>query len=241
MDELTAQVGSTLNELTREFNIITHNLANVSTTGYKRRCNAFSKSLMAQEPAAGASGEVSLNTTFDFSQGEVVQTGRPLDFSLCGKGFFVLETPQGPLYTRNGLFHLNQNGQIVDSAGRIIAGEAGPISIPPSTELSQISVSSDGSISADGIPVGKFKLVDFGDEESELVAVGVNCFEAPENRAGAEAENLIVKQGFQESSNVQMVEELVDMMMVSRLYEANMKFISARMDTSQSIIGVAMA
>lgn len=240
MDELAAQVGSTLNELTREFNIITHNLANVSTAGYKRRCNAFSKSLLAQEPAAEASGEVSLNTTFDFSQGEAVQSGRSLDFALCGKGFFVVETPEGPLYTRNGLFHLNQNGQIVDSAGRIIAGEGGPISIPPNTELSQISVSSDGSISADGIPVGKFKLVDFGDGESELVAVGVNCFGAPENRT-EEAENLIVKQGFQESSNVQMVEELVDMMMVSRLYEANMKFISARMDTSQSIIGVAMA
>jgi flagellar basal body rod protein FlgG len=240
MNELAAQMSSSINELTREFNIIAHNLANVSTAGYKRRCNAFSKSLTAQELAAGASGEVSLNTTLDFSQGEIVQTGRTLDFALCGKGFFVIETPQGPLYTRNGIFHLNQNGQIVDSAGRIVAGEAGPISIPPDIGISQISASSDGSISAGGTPIGKFKLVDFKDGESELAAVGTNCFQAPEGILAKPPENLIVKQEFQESSNVRMVEELVDMMMVSRLYEANTKFVSAQNDVSKSIIDVAM-
>ena len=240
MSDLVAQISSSINELTREFNIIAHNLANVSTAGYKRRCNAFSKALIAQEPAAGVSSEVSLNTIFDFSQGEISQTGRSLDFALCGKGFFVIETPQGLLYTRNGVFHLNQNGQIVDSSGRIVAGEAGPISIPPNVGISQISVSNDGSISADGTPIGKFKLVDFKDGESELVAVGTNCFQAPEGITTEPPENLIVKQGFQESSNVQMVEELVDMMMVSRLYEANMKFVSAGGETSKSIIDIAM-
>jgi flagellar basal-body rod protein FlgF len=178
MSELEVQMSSRVGELTREFDIIAHNLANVSTAGYKRRCNTFSKSMMAQEPAAGASNEVSLNTTLDFSQGEMIQTGGSLDFALCGKGFFVIETPQGPLYTRNGAFHLNQNGQIVDSSGRIVAGEAGPISIPPNFGISQISVSSDGNISAGGTPIGKFKLVDFKDKESELVAVGENCFQA---------------------------------------------------------------
>ncbi len=240
MNELAAQMSSSINGLTREFNIVAHNLANVSTAGYKRRCNAFSMSLTAQELAGGASSEVSLNTTFDFSQGELIQTGRSLDFALCGKGFFVVETPQGPLYTRNGSFHLDQNGQIVDSSGRIVAGQAGPISIPPNVGLSQISVSSDGSISAGGTPIGKFKLVDFKDGESELVAVGTNCFQAPEGILAAPPENLIVKQEFQESSNVRMVEELVDMMMVSRLYQANTKFVSAQSDVSKSIIGVAM-
>jgi len=242
MSEITAQISSTIDGLTREFNIITHNLANVSTVGYKRRCNTFSKTLTAQEMVTGVetSGEVDLNTTFDFSQGSLIQTDRSLDFALCGKGFFVIETPEGPLYTRNGMFQLDQNGQIVDSAGRIVAGQAGPISIPPGAGLSQISVSSDGSISAAGAVVGKFRLVDFKDKESELVAAGLNCFHAPETAKPETPENLIVKQGFQESSNVQMVEELVDMIMVTRLYEANMKFMSVGSDISKSLMSVAM-
>lgn len=242
MSELTAQICSELNGLTREFDIIAHNLANVSTVGYKRRCNTFSKSLIAQ--GAGTKAETGvgddLYTTFDFSQGSFIETGRSLDFALCGKGFFVIETPNGPLYTRNGMFRLNQNGQITDSMGRIVAGQSGPISIPPDAGLSQISVSSDGSISAAGAILGKFKLVEFKDKESELVAAGLNCFHAPQTAVPQLPENLIVKQGFQESSNVQLVEELVDMIMVTRLYEANMNFISVGKDVSKSLLDVAM-
>ena len=242
MSDLTAQVSSSLNGLTREFNIIAHNLANASTVGYKRRCNSLSKSLTAQ--GAGTKAETDdgtdLYTAFDFSQGSFIATGRSLDFALCGKGFFVIETPNGPLYTRNGVFRLDQNGQIVDSAGRIVTDQAGPISIPPDVGLSQISVSSDGSISAGGTTVGKFKLVDFKDKEGELIAAGLNCFQAPKTAEPQPPENLIVKQGFQENSNVQLVEELVDMIMVTRLYEANMKFMSVSKDASKSLMSVAM-
>ncbi len=242
MSELTAQISSSLDGLTREFNIIAHNLANVSTVGYKRRCNTFSKSLATQGvwTETGTDGEVDLYATFDFSQGSFTETGRSLDFALCGKGFFVIETPNGPLYTRNGMFRLDQNGQIVDSVGRIVAGESGPISIPPDAGLSRISVSSDGTISAAGAAVGKFRLVDFKDNESELIAAGLNCFHASEDMKPDPPENLIVKQGFQESSNVQLVEELVDMIMVTRLYEANVKFMSVSKDTSESLMSVAM-
>lgn len=242
MSDITAQISSRINGLTREFNIIAHNLANVSTVGYKRRCNTFSKSLMAQGVGtkAEAGGEVDLNATFDFSQGGLVKTERPLDFALYGKGFFVIETPQGPLYTRNGMFHLNQDGQIVDSAGRIVAGQTGAISVPSNVGLSQLNVSSDGSISAGGAAIGKFRLVNFKDNEDKLAPTGTNCFRALDDITPETAEHLVVKQGFQESSNVQMVEELVDMIMVSRLYESNMKFISVKKDTSKSIIGVAM-
>ncbi len=242
MSDIAAQIGSSIDELTREFNVISHNLANVSTVGYKRRCNAFSKSLMAQGAGTKAvSGDESdLYSTFDFTQGNLIETGRTLDFALCGKGFFVIETPQGPLYTRNGMFRLNENGQIVDSLGRTVAGESGPVSIPSGAGLSQISVSTDGSISAAGAAVGKFKLVDFKDNESELVAAGFSCFQPPEGIEPEPPENLIVKQGAHEGSNVQLVEELVDMIMVSRLYEANMKFLSVGTDISKSLMGVAM-
>jgi flagellar hook-basal body protein len=163
------QVTSSINALTEEFNAVTHNLANVSTVGYKRICNAFVRSLQAQ--LAGQEeelcGTIGLETHLDFSQGNLTETGRSLDFAIYGKGFFVIETPEGPLYTRNGIFYTNQNGQITDCDGRIVAGQAGPVTLPPGTALSQISVSADGSISANGVAVGKFNIVDLEETASK--------------------------------------------------------------------------
>ncbi len=243
MPESVTQIGSSVSELMEQFNIIAHNLANVSTSGYKRRCTSFSRIFPVQDVVTTVeSGEgVTSEVTVDFSQGSSVVTNRSLDLALFGRGFFVIETPDGPLYTRNGLFRLNQNRQIVDSVGRTVAGEAGPIVVPPSVALSQINVSNDGVVSsADGTSIGRFRLVDFADNQNELVPVGGSCFQAPEEIRPGPAENLTVKQGIQEASNVKLIEELVDMIMVTRLYEANMKLLSAQKDTSRSIIDVAM-
>lgn len=246
MSEIMPQVSSSISALMREYETITNNLANISTAGYKRRCNAFSKSLQRQMAGTGAdkylAGRIELNSSLDFSQGNLSETGRPMDFAIYGKGFFVIETPNGPLYTRNGIFQTNQNGQIVDSQGRIVAGEAGPITIPTNVGISQVSVSNDGNISAGGISIGKFQLVDFKDNEDKLVPTGDSCYRMPDkNIQPVAAENVIVKQGNQEVSNVKMIEELVDMIMVSRLYEANMKFIAARKEVASSITSAAMA
>jgi flagellar basal body rod protein FlgG len=241
MSEITAHISATASGLEREFSIIAHNLANVSTVGYKRRCSTFAKQLMAKDVGGnGTGGETQLSTAYDFSQGNLIETGRSLDFALCGRGFFVVETPDGPLYTRNGMFRLNQNGQVVDSAGRIVAGENGPITISLNGPSSQVTVSGDGTINVGGVVAGKFRLVDFNENVKELSAAGFNCFQAPKDIKPKPAANLIVKQGFQEGSNVQLADELVDMMMVSRLYEANMKFVSAAKDVSQSLLSVAL-
>jgi len=243
MSDLVSNVSSTLSGLKQEFNTIAHNLANIETVGYKRTCNAFSRALAAQ--GVGSQAEVgegaNIESELDFTQGSIIETGQPLDFALVGKGFFVVETPEGALYTRNGMFRLNQNGQVVDTAGRIVAGESGPITIPPSVGLSAISVSNDGSIAAEGAAIGKFRLVDFGENENELRQAGINCFQAPADTKSNAATSLTVKQGFEENSNVQMMEELVDMMMVTRLYEANMQFISVKSDASKSLIDLAMS
>jgi flagellar basal body rod protein FlgG len=199
----------------REFDIITHNLANVNTVGYKRKCNAFSKSLEAQGTGQQtySPGVIDLEMAFDFSQGSIVETGRPLDFALYGRGFFVIETPSGPLYTRNGVFSTNQNGQIVDSIGRIVTGGAGPITIPTGVAPSQLNISGEGSISAGGITLGKFGLVDFQDNENKLVPAGGNCYRMPEQDIRpVAAENVVVKHRYQEASNVKMIDELVDML-----------------------------
>jgi len=241
MSAITDQVSTSIDALTREFEVITHNLANVSTVGYKRRCNAFSKTVEAQDVETYSPGSVDLNSVFDFSQGSVAETGRPLDLALYGKGLFRVETPDGPLYTRNGTFQTNQNGQIVDSQGRTVAGQAGPITIPGSVGISQLNVSSDGTISAGGITIGKFAIVDFGDNENKLVPAGDSCYRMPDaSIVPVAAAQVVVKQGYQESSNVKVIDELVDMILVSRLYEANMKAITAEKEASGSLMSVAM-
>jgi len=243
MSEITSQVSSSIEALTREFEIVTHNLANVSTVGYKRRCNAFSESL--EKAGTGAEeylpGEIKVESALDFSQGNLVQTGRALDFAVFGRGFFVIETPEGPLYTRNGMFQTSPTGQLVDSMGRTVAGDGGPIIIPPTAGETQIYVSGDGTVRAGKAVVGKFSVVDFQDSEGKLVSAGENCFYMPDkNVQPAAAGNVVVKQGYQEASNVSVVDELVDMIMVTRLYEANMRFVSAQSETSSSIMNVAM-
>jgi flagellar basal body rod protein FlgG len=164
-----------------------------------------------------------------------------LDFSLLGKGFFVVETPQGPLYTRNGAFTTNTNGQMVDSMGRTVSGEAGPITVPPTVGLSEIQVSPDGQLNAKGTSIGKLRVVDFQENEGKLVSAGDNCFLMPDkNIQPAAAEKVVIKQGYQEASNVKIVDELVDMIMVTRLYEANMRYVSAQRENSSSLNSVAM-
>jgi len=253
MSNIIEQVSTSLDALTQEYETITHNLANVNTAGFKRRCNTFSKTLQEQmtgllgqmtgtEPETYSPGSIELTSSLDFSQGNLSETGRQLDFALYGKGFFVIETPNGPLYTRNGIFQTNQNGLITDSLGRAVAGEGGPITIPNNVGISQVSVSKEGSINAGNITVGKFQLVDFGANEAKLVPTGESCYRMPDkNIQPIAAENIIVKQGSQEVSNVKMIEELVDMIMVTRLYEANMKFIAARKAVASSITSAAMA
>jgi len=239
MGDLGAQVSASLESLSREFDIIAHNLANASTAGYKRRCNRFTKVLEAQTGQARDDGSTS--GIFDFSQGNLVQTDRTLDFALYGKGFFVLETPDGPLYTRHGVFRTNETGQVVDAAGRLVAGAAGPIVIPSDIDVSQVHVSDDGRLGADGgVSIGQFRLVEFADKEDQLVPAGLNCFQAPQSAVPEEAEECLVKQGYQEASNVTLTDELVNMITVCRLYEANTKLLNVKRDASNSMISVAM-
>ena len=141
-----------------------------------------------------------------------------------------------------GRLKTNQNGQIVDSMGRTVSGESGPITLPASVSISDIQVSPDGRITAGGTAVGKFKVVDFKKEdESKLIPAGNNCFVMTDkNIQPVAAENVLVKQGAQESSNVKVVDELVDMVMVTRLYEANMRYVSAQKENSSTLTSVAM-
>ena len=239
MADVAAQIGASLNALTREFDIAAHNMANVSTVGYKRRCNSFTQVLAGQK---GGQGEEKGGSQgfYDFSQGHLVQTDRKLDFALYGEGFFVLETPDGPMYTRHGTFQTNQNGQIVDTAGRIVAGMAGPIIVPPNANVTELYTAEDGRVIAGNSVIGQFRIVNFPDDKDKLQAVGDSCFQLSKDVDPVDATDVIVKEGYQEASNVKLVEELVNMVLVSRMYEANMKLVGAKKDSSGTAISVAM-
>ena len=244
MTESAAIIASGLNGLMQQLDTVAHNVANAETAGFKRQVVSFQQEYEKQlEAIDGArspqSSPVEVSESLDFSQGPLVATERPLDLGLEGKGFLVVETPNGPMYTRNGCMQINLLGQLVDLSGRIIAGDNGPINLPPTVTESELQVSADGSISAGGAVIGKLRMVDFGADENRLIPVGMGVFQAPNGLNPSPAESLAIRQGYQEKSNVQMVQEMVNMVTLSRLYEANMNVLKRQRENSQAVLGVA--
>jgi flagellar basal-body rod protein FlgF len=237
-------VSSGLEALTEQYRTITNNLANASTPGFKRTRTTFRQFLDSASAAAGDDGQTGRRITpqqsVDFAQGVPTATGRNLDVALDGDGFFVVETPNGPLYTRCGKFRTNNDGQLVDSMGRLVGGDNGPITIPTSVSANDVTISRDGQVSAGGRPLGKLKIVQFPDP-TQLTAVGTGCFQAKANAEVKDAEKVTVQQGFYESSNVSVVEEMVGLLTVTRMYEASLKTITAQDDKNKQILQVAMS
>lgn len=242
MDTSAGVIGSSLEALTTRYRVLSHNLANANTTGFKKRRSMFALALAEKQASVGAApagSEIKEKSVIDFTQGALVRTGRPMDMAVSGKGFFVLETPDGQLYTRNGSFRTNSQGQLADFAGRTVAGDSGPIILPTGTTPAQVQVSREGQISANGLPLGKLRIVEFEDE-SALRPVGMCGFKANDDAEPIPAEKHSIQQGFCESSNVSVVEELVDLVSVTRLYEANLKSIGSQDDRMKHILEVAM-
>ena len=243
MRDTIQMVASSVDAVTRSYQTTTHNLANVSTHGYKRQLTQFISSLNAAMDLQGTSAQgnvrVTGQTAIDFSQGALDFTTRPLDLALEGDGFLVVETPEGPLYTRAGSLRLNADRQVVDVSGRLISGQTGPITIPPAVDDSAITVAQDGTISAKGQPLGKLNLVTFGTKQG-LLPAGSLCFSWSGKEPPEPATTCRVHQGYLEASNVNSVQEMVSLITASRLYEANLKTINAQDDKNKSLLSVAM-
>lgn len=241
MTDGAEKIASGLNGLMQQLESVSHNVANANTAGFKKRVTTFQQEY--QKHLEALEGERSLRSnpiqtlqTVDFSQGALIQTDRPLDLGLEGKGFLTVQTADGPLYTRNGCIQINELGQLTDLSGRILAGENGPINLPPGEGEGNLQISLDGAVLSGGAEVGKLSLVDFGDQEGRLSPAGMGVFAAPADLQPTPAGGLKVRQGYQEESNVQMVGELVNMMTLSRLYEANMNVLRRQRENSQSIL-----
>lgn len=233
---------SSLSALSQQYLAITGNLANANTDAYKRRMTAFSQELANQMSATSNQlpmTTVSGRTALDLTPGALVKCENPLSVAIGGKGFFAIQTPEGELYTRDGNFRLNNQSQLVDAAGRMVAGSGGPIIVPPQVNPENITIGGDGTVSVNGQSLGQIKVVEFANT-GNLTPIGGGCYRAEgETPTAAKAPSLA--QGFREASNVNVVEELVGLITVTRLYEANLKSIQSQDERTKSLLQVAMS
>ena len=156
----------------------------------------------------------------DLAQGSLERTGNDFDLGIEGKGFFVVQTAAGTLYTRNGSFHVSSQGQLDTSEGVLVVGQQGAIPVVDG----QFSVGPDGSISVIGAVAGNIKLVEFPDG-TQLESAGKTYYSAPANSAAAATQSR-VQQGALESSNVNPVAGVVELIAVQRYAELMQRALS---------------
>ena len=231
-----------------EMAVISNNLANVNTTGFKEDRAVFEDLLYQNQTQAGSNtsqttespsglsigtGVQVVATEKDYSQGSLTQTGNPLDVAIQGQGFFQIQMPDGTLaYTRDGTFQTNAQGQLVNSSGYLV--QPG-ITIPQGAQ--SVTIGSDGTVSVtlagQSAPtqVGQIQLANFINPPG-LQPIGQNLLTqtaaSGSPQTGSPGTNGVgtLAQGELESSNVNVVEELVNMIQTQRAYEMNSKAIS---------------
>lgn len=227
---LTRQSG-----LLKEMQVVANNIANLSTTGFRREGVVFAEfvrragSGVPSISFANASGRLT-----DPRQGALVATGARLDFAIEGDGFFLLDTPDGPRLTRAGAFSLGPGGELVNNDGYTLldAGES-PVFVPP--DAADIALSADGTLSADGRPlalIGAFLPAD----PNRLIREPGTLFRAEGGILPAGPVRLM--QGYLESSNVSPVQELARMIEIQRAYELGQNFLDREDDRIRSVVRV---
>lgn len=232
----------------KQLTTISNNLANVATVGFKRDRAVFEDLLYqnVRQPGAQTTQDTELpsglqlgtgvrvvSTQKQFTEGNLQVTEQPLDIAINGRGFFQILQPDGTIaYTRNGQFQTNGEGQIVNNEGLLLEPA---IALPEGTN--KVTISTDGIVNAylqgevEPQQLGDILLVDFVNP-SGLQAIGGNLFfetvASGNPLQGAPGENGMgrLEQGMLESSNVDIVEEMVNMITTQRAYEMNSKVVT---------------
>lgn len=209
-----------LMERTNALDAIANNLANASTNGFRGESQSFGAVMAGSgaEPdnllnqAANSYGVLG-DTQLDLTQGSLVKTGNPLDVAIAGPGFFTVQTANGPVYTRDGAFKVSASGQLVTANGDAVMGLGGVIHVPAGA----ITISKDGTISADGAILNRLAVVEFA-PGAGLKSAGRTYYTAPAGTATA-ATGSQVEQGSLESSNVNPVASVVALINAQRSAE----------------------
>jgi flagellar basal-body rod protein FlgF len=202
--------GSLIQEL--RFETVSNNLANVSTTAFKKDVPSI-----------------------DFMQGPITQTGNAMDLALEGDGFMKVQTPQGLRYTRDGSLTINKEKTLATQSGAPVLGERGPIAI----QGNRLSIENDGSVVVDGQKVDKISLVTFKDTR-HLKKAGFSYYlYEGQDGEGTPAEGTRVQQGFLEKSNINITEEMIKMVESFRAFESVQKAIQNIDDMTGKLINEA--
>lgn len=216
--------------------LLANNVANASTGGYKADREFYSLYVApeAQDNDPNSTMPVIQKPWVDFSQGDVHSTGNPLDVALSGKGFFAVQGPGGPLYTRNGNFRLAADGKLVTSDGYAVrTGKGAPLTLQAARP---IEISGDGTVTQDGAVIGQLEIVDFG-STAGLAKQGGNYFRLadPTVRPAAPS-GAVVEQGKLESSNTGPAEAAVRLISVMRQFEMLQKAVALGADMNRRAV-----
>lgn len=225
---LTRQSGLNL-----EMRSIANNIANSTTTGFRREGVVFSEYLVKNPHGESFSMARAGARVIDLTQAGLTATGGDLDFAIEGEGFFLIETPEGNRLTRAGAFALNPAGEVVTHDGyRLLDAGAAPIAVPPGAGA--LSLSTDGGLSAGGQPLAQIGLW-VPTDPKDLRHVAGTRFDAPGGVVPLE-EGARLLQGHLEESNVNPVQEIARMITVQRAYEFGQSFLSREDDRLRDTI-----
>ena len=217
--------------LMREMGVVANNIANASTTGFRREGVVFSEYVAALDQDPSLSMAHASGRHVDLSQSTLSQTGGQFDLAIQGEGFFLIETPQGERLTRAGSFTPSAEGELVTPDGyRLLDAGGAPVFVPP--DARGVAVAADGTLSAEGQPIAQLGLWKPSDPLSLRHQSGT-LFSASELEP---AEGATVLQGMLEDSNVEPVSEIARMIEVQRAYELGQKFLDAEDERVRGVI-----
>jgi len=223
--------------------ILSNNLANINTTGFKEDRAVFRMPDEGLNPDAdpdetsGVSASrytdaIPLTTHTDYSRGPLQRTDNPLDAAIDGEGFFSVQTDQGIRYTRNGAFTINPDGNLSTQDGDPILGEGGEIAI----DSADVRFDGSGNVIVDGAVTDRLRIVKIT-EPTALKKIGKTLFQLDENIGAEEPlEYGGVQQGFLEGSNVNAVKVMTELIEVQRGYESYQKMIQTMGEMASRVI-----
>ena len=228
------QSAASLSALERWQDAVAQNITSSQVTGYRKRTVDFSALAGGEwEVPSSSDGNTSVSAVFpkatsaiNFQGGDTEPTQRDLDFAIQGEGFFQVQAPDGTMtYSRGGEFKVGSDRILVNSAGQQVMSDSGsPITLLPSG--GKINVNPNGTISQGATVLGRIAVVKF-DDPGSLTPVAGGTFAATNGATPIPVDKPDLLQGYLEASNVTPMREMVDMVLISRSYEANQKVIKS--------------